>query len=340
MLARVAENLYWMARYLERAEDTARLINATTMMLMDMPRGASFGWEALLTVVGLDEPFHEHYEEASETAVMSFLIQDERNPSSIYACIRLARENTRTFREVLPRESWEWVNELYLYASTHLTSALDRRKRFEVLTEIIRRRQAVVGLLSGTMSRDEAFQFMRLGRNVERADMTSRVLDVSYALNLPRQGSQAVSNLNTVDLIWMSALKALSAYQMYRRHVAVHASGEKVLTFLLNDAKFPRSVRHCLNEIQFALGELPGTDPMRRLHGLQTDLDNADFHALAQSGLHDYCDGLQAGLAELSSDIGSTFFRAAHPQRVTEEDLFSQDKTSADRVNLGMFSQA
>ena len=318
MLARVAENLYWMARYLERAEDTARLINATTMMLMDMPRGASFGWEALLTVVGLDQPFHEHYEEASETAVMSFLIQDERNPSSIYACIRLARENTRTFREVLPRESWEWVNELYLYASTHLTSALDRRKRLEVLTEIIRRRQAVVGLLSGTMSRDEAFQFMRLGRNVERADMTSRVLDVSYALNLPRQGSQYY------DLIWMSALKALSAYQMYRRHVGVHAEGEKVLAFLLNNVQFPRSVRHCLSEIQSALSELPGTEPMRRLHGMQAELDNADFYALAQTGLHEYCDSLQAGLADLSSDIGSTYFRAAHPQRVAKQDMFSQ----------------
>ncbi len=318
MLARVAENLYWMTRYLERAEDTARLINATTMMLMDMPPGASFGWEALLTVAGLDEAFHEHYGEASETAVMSFLIQDERNPSSIYACIRLARENTRTFREVLPRESWEWVNELYLYASTHLTSALDRRKRFEVLSEIIRRRQAVVGLLSGTMSRDEAFQFMRLGRNVERADMTSRVLDVSYALNLPRQGSQYY------DLIWMSALKALSAYQMYRRHVGVHAEGEKVLAFLLNNVQFPRSVRHCLSEIQSALSELPGTEPMRRLHGLQADLDDADFYALAQNGLHEYCDSLQSGLAELSSDIGSTYFRAAHSQRVVEQDMFSQ----------------
>lgn len=318
MLARVAENLYWMARYLERAEDTARLINATTMLLMDMPRGTSFGWEDLLKVVGLDEAFHEHYDEASENAVMSFLIQDERNPSSIFACVRMARENTRTFREVLPHESWEWVNELYLYTSTHLGHALDRRKRFEVLTEIIRRRQAVVGLLSGTMSRDEAFQFMRLGRNVERTDMTSRVLDVSYALNLPHQGSQYYG------LIWMSVLKALSAYQMYRRHVGVRAAGENVLAFLLNDAQFPRSVRHCLNEIQSALGELPGTEPMRRLHGLQTDLDSADFHVLAQGGLHDYCDGLQAGLAELSSDIGRTYFRAAHPQRAVEQDMFSQ----------------
>ncbi len=318
MLARVAENLYWMARYLERAEDTARLINATTMMLIDMPRAASFGWEALLTVAGLDELFKTHYEKATEAAVMNFLIQDERNPSSILACIRLARENTRSFREVLPRESWEWVNELYLYACTHLTRALDRRKRFEVLTEIIRRRQAVVGLLSGTMSRDEAFQFLRIGRNIERADMTTRTLDVSYALNLPREGSQYY------DLIWMSTLNALSAYQMYRRHVCIRAKGSKVLGFLLNDTHFPRSVRHCLNEIHAALDALPGDQPLRTLQGIQSDLNNADFRGLAKAGLHNYCDTLQTGLAELCGDIAVTYFRAADPQPAVVQDLFSQ----------------
>ncbi|HQT30808.1 MAG TPA: alpha-E domain-containing protein [Thiobacillus sp.] len=318
MLARVAENLYWMARYLERAEDTARLINATTMLLMDMPRGASFGWDDLLRVVGLDKAFHQYHDEASETAVMSFLIQDERNPSSIFACVRLARENTRTFREVLPRESWEWVNELYLYTSTHLTSALDRRKRFDVLNEIIRRRQAVVGLLAGTMSRDEGFQFMRLGRNLERADMTTRVLDVSHAINVPYQSSEAALQLNLPDLIWMSVLHALSAHQMYRRHVSVHARGHKVLAFLLNDPLFPRSVRHCLHEIQFALGELPGVEPMRHLQGMLDQVDHANYRALANSGLHAFCDDIQARLAELNAVIAQTFFRAAHSHNMTQ----------------------
>ncbi len=317
MLARVAENLYWMARYLERAEDTARLINATTMMLMDMPRGASFGWEDLLKVVGLAEPFHALYDEASESAVMSFLIQDERNPSSIFACVRHARENTRTFREVLPRESWEWVNELYLYTSTHKSSALDRRKRMEVLTEIIRRRQAVVGLLSGTMSRDEAFQFMRIGRNVERADMTSRVLDVSHAVNLPYQGGQFY------DLVWVSVLHALSAHQMYRRHVGVHAKGHKVVHYLLNDAQFPRSVRHCLTELQSALGELPGEGPQRQIVSLIRALDAVDGRKLAATdaadgGLHGFCDRLQSGLGLLSEAIADTYFRAAHTQSLTQ----------------------
>ena len=321
MLARVAESLYWMARYLERAEDTARLINATTMMVMDMPRGASFGWEDLLKVVGLDQPFHTLYDEASETAVMSFLIQDERNPSSIFSCVRHARENTRTFREVLPRESWEWVNELYLYTSTHLGHALDRRKRYEVLNEIIRRRQSLVGLLSGTMSRDEGFHFMCLGRNLERADMTTRVIDVSSAINLPFQNNQAALKLNLPDLVWISVLQALSAHQMYRRHVDVHARGHKALAYLMNDMKFPRSVRHCLHEIRVSLDELPGAYPMQPLQSLLGLLDGADYRKLATSGLHEFCDDIEGRLADLNVAIGQTYFRAAHSHKLTQSQL-------------------
>ncbi|MDP2030187.1 MAG: alpha-E domain-containing protein [Thiobacillus sp.] len=172
------------------------------------------------------------------------------------------------------------------------------------------------------MSRDEGFQFMRLGRNVERADMTSRVLDVSYAINLPYQHSQAVLNLNPADLIWMSVLHALSAHQMYRRHVGVHARGHKVLGFLLNDPLFPRSVRHCLHEIQFALGELPGAEPMRRLQGMLDLVDRADYRALATNGLHAFCDDIQVRLADLNAAISQTYFRAAHPQKMTQS-LFS-----------------
>jgi len=115
MLSRVAESLYWMARYLERAENTARFINSTTQVLLDLPRGASFGWDVLLKVAGLDALYDEYYGKPNEADIMRFLILDERNPSSIVASIHSARENTRTFREVLPMEIWERINGLYLY---------------------------------------------------------------------------------------------------------------------------------------------------------------------------------------------------------------------------------
>ncbi len=217
MLSRVAENLYWMARYLERAENTARLINSTTQVLLDLPREAHFGWDVVIQVAGLDNLFHEHHPEADENSVIRFLILDEHNPSAIVSCIRNARENSRTFREVLPREFWERVNGLYLYIQRNAARTTHgRAERFEVLNEIIERRQSLVGLLMGSMSHDVGYQFLKLGRNLERADMTTRIVDVNSAVLLPRD--QAVAE-PLLARLWMSTLTALSAYQMYRRHV-------------------------------------------------------------------------------------------------------------------------
>lgn len=312
MLSRAAENLYWMTRYMERAEDTARLINAVTLMTLDMPSGASFGWNALIRVAGLDQLFYEHYPEANESAVMRFLIHDSHNPSSIMACITLARENTRTFREILPWESWEWVNELYLFAKKQLRDDLDRRYRYEVLKGIIRRRQAIVGLLAGTMSRDAAFQFLRAGRNVERADMTSRILDVSHAVILPA-GDPTGAHYS--DLLWMNILKALSAYQMYRRQVSVHADSAQVVDYLLKNPLFPRAVAHCLGEITEVLTLLPSPETVL---GVVTKtrvlVETADSQALAASGLHEFADRLQVKLNEIHNAFLARYFRTAEEE--------------------------
>lgn len=309
MLSRVAERLYWMTRYMERAEDTARLINAVTLMTLDMPGEVNFGWNTLLNVAGLDKQFHDHYPEANEAAVMRFLIQDERNPSSILTCIAHARENTRTFREVLPAESWEWVNELYLYAKSALPGELDRRQRFEVLQGIIRRRQSIVGLLSGTMSRDDAFQFLRLGRNIERANMTSRILDVSHAVILP---ADTPAGAQYSSLLWMNILKALSAYQMYRRHVSVHADSAQVVDFLLHDRLFPRTLAHCLSEIADVAQVLPhSASVVASVQATQQMLDSANSSALANSKLHEFVDQFQIGLIAIDGALRESYFR--HP---------------------------
>lgn len=309
MLSRVAEKLYWTTRYMERAEDTARLINAVTLMTLDMPGEVTFGWNTLLKIAGLDQQFLAHYPEANETAVMRFLIQDERNPNSIMTCIAHARENTRTFREVLPSESWEWINELYLYAKSALPGELDRRQRHEVLQGIIRRRQSIVGLLSGTMSHDDAFQFLRLGRNIERADMTSRILDVSHAVILP---VNAPAGEQYGSLPWMNILKALSAYQMYRRHVNVHAGSAQVVDFLLHDLLFPRTVAHCLAEIAEVVEMLPHAEPvLASVRASQEMLDAADSGALATAGLHEFIDQIQIGLMAIDAALRESYFR--HP---------------------------
>ena len=187
MLSRVAENLYWMPRYLERAENTARLINATTHVLLDLaPAGRSFGWAVLIKVAGdwirCSASIIRGHDEAS---IMRFLINDEHNPSSILSCMRCARENSRTLREVLPPVAWERINSLYLLVNRRSADAVDRTRRYPLLDEVIERRQAVIGLLSDSMSHDVAFQFIKLGRYLERADMTTRILDINAAVLVP-----------------------------------------------------------------------------------------------------------------------------------------------------------
>lgn len=313
MLSRVAENLYWMTRYMERAEDTARLINAVTLMTLDMPKGGGFGWDTLIKIAGQDDLFFEHYKEANESSVMRFLIHDEFNPSSILTCIVNARENTRTFREVLPWESWEWVNELYLYAKRAFPLPQDRRNRYDVLQEIIRRRQSIIGLLSGSMSVGTTASFLAIGRNLERADMTSRILDVSHTIILPQE-TQDVEG--AADLIWTNILKALSAYQMYRRHVSVHAASAKVIDFLLKDTMFPRSVTYCIRQIAGSLSDLPGPRPvLAETEAARKLVFARSGDGLDKEGLHQLVDEIQISLMRIDRALHEQYFSLATPSR-------------------------
>jgi uncharacterized alpha-E superfamily protein len=322
MLSRVAENLYWMARYLERAENMARLINSTTQVLLDLPKEAQFGWDVVVKVAGLDQLFRDHHPEADETGVIRFLILDEHNPSAIVSCIRNARENSRTFREVLPREFWERINGLHLYIQRHAARTTQGRgERFEVLNEVIERRQSIVGLLAGCMSHDVAYQFIKLGRHIERADMTTRIVDVNSAVLLPSDG--AVSRA-ILERLWMGTLKALSAYQMYRRHVGVHINGAEVVHFLLTDQQFPRSVIHGLGEVEGCLAALPSSgEAMKALRTAWRRLLGMRFEELAPVVLHDYLDQVQADLGAIHEAVRKQYFElyheAATPVVVDEE---------------------
>jgi uncharacterized alpha-E superfamily protein len=306
MLSRVAENLYWMTRYLERAENTARLINGTSQMVLDLPRGASFHWDTLISVVGLDRQFHEIYKEADEDSVMRFLILDERNPSSIVSCIRHARENTRTFREVLPAESWERINALYLFLQRNAPRTTHGRlQRYEVLNEVIERRQSIIGLLMGSMSLDIAYQFIKLGRNIERADMSTRIVDVNSAVLLPREGSSEAE----VERLWMGTLNALSAYQMYRRNVSVHVRGRQVLEFVLKDPLFPRTVHHSLNEMESCLIALPNHEkPLQAVRDTRERLLRIHFDTIELGDLHQSLDSVEADLGAIHEAVSKQYF--------------------------------
>jgi uncharacterized alpha-E superfamily protein len=311
MLSRVAESLYWMTRYLERADNTARLINSSTQVLLDLPRGAHFGWDVLIRVAGLDALARERGVKLDEAGIMRFLIEDEANPSSVISSIHYARENTRTFREVLPMEIWERINGLYLYIRQNAKRATEgRSERYEVLNGVIERRQSVVGLLMGSMSQDIAYQFLKLGRNLERADMTTRIVDVNSAVLLPTDSVLAVP---AMERLWMATLNALSAYQMYRRHVGVHVRAQDVVLYLLKDPHFPRTVHHCLNEIESCLAVLPhNEEAMKAARQAYRRLDRMKLDGLAPVVLHEYLDQVQADLGAIHGAIARRYFYLHH----------------------------
>jgi len=307
MLSRVAENLYWMARYLERADNTARLINSTTQVLLDLPIGAKFGWDVLIKIPDLNNLFLKHYPKMDESSVVHFLILDENNPSSILSCIRYARENTRTFREVLPTVLWERINGLYLYIQCHAQSITrSRSQRYEVLNQIIERRESIVGLVMGSMSHDTAYQFILLGRNIERANMVTRIVNVNSETLL--LGDEAIIK-STQERLWMATLTALSAYQMYRHHVGLHVREQRVVNFLLKNALFPRSLKHCIGEAKSCLSMLPNnTEPMKAIQRISRRLARISIDDLKLAALHKYLEQIESDLSEIHNTISQNYF--------------------------------
>jgi uncharacterized alpha-E superfamily protein len=308
MLARDAENIYWMARYLERAENTSRLIIKITDTLLDMPTETSIGWHTILQILGVDKLYYEHYKTAQENDIMHFLIADERNPSSILACIKYARENTRTLRELLPEELWERVNSLYLYIASNIEgTAKKRRKKYIFLQDIIYQRQAIVGLIFGAMERNLPYHFMKMGRNLERADMTTRFMDVNYAITLSEDSPLYVVAKET---LWVSILKSLSAYQSYRHLKNVYVSMPDVVDFFFNEKRFPRSIVHCLGEIEDCLVEIPNSvEVIETVRSARKNLGKKDEKKMDIEKLHKHIDLAQQYIGDIHHALADQYFQ-------------------------------
>lgn len=307
MLARHAENIYWMARYLERAENTSRLILEITETLLDMPTETSIGWHTILQILGVDRLYYEHNKTPKESDIMHFLIADKRNPGSILACIQHARENARTLREVLPDELWERVNSLYLYISSNIEgTSIKRRKKYIFLQDIIHQRQAIVGLTFGAMERNLPYYFMKMGRNIERADMTTRFMDVNYAIELP-EDSPLYSVAN--ETLWISILKSLSAYQSYRHLKSIYVTGPDVVDFFFNESRFPRSIVHCLGEIKDCLQEIPNSDVViNTIQLANKNLAKKDETKMDVEKLHSHIDLAQQYLGDIHNTLNDHYF--------------------------------
>lgn len=306
MLSRSAERLYWLARYLERTENTAKLVSVHMNLLMDLPKGVEMGWQQLLRINGAEANFFEHYKVASERNVSRFLLTDASSHGSVFSSLSAARENIRTTRELLPDEAWEQVNELYLFVKTDLESVTNRRSRVLFLKKILEGCQRFTGLLSGYMSHHHPYRFIRLGRNLERADMTSRILDLASLL-LAESRSDELRQYETI--LWMNILTALNALLMYRQHVRSRVKGDDVLSYLLQDKDLPRSVSRCLVEIFDSINQLPNNDLLpERVEALQNFVRHLETHDATQLQLRVILDDLQNKLGELHGHIADNWF--------------------------------
>ncbi len=313
MLSRVGERIYWLSRYLERAENSARLMNVYSSLLLDLPKGARIGWHTLVEITGSFNEFDEKFQANDERSVIRFLLADTKNPVSILSSLEMARENARTTREIIPAEAWEQINNLYLYTRENAAKGISRGPRNQLLQQIIAHCQQLTGLLAGAMSHNSAYNFIRLGRNLERADMTTRIVDVGSVSLLPTLQVGGAASEPVIEpyenIIWMNVLRSLSAYQMYRQHVLDRVNGEDVVTFLLQDTQLPRSVIHCLSKLEFCLQKLPGNeDAILQVSRAQALVASADIPALLQKGLLEFIDELQVEIGEIHGRIAEAWF--------------------------------
>ena len=309
MLSRVAERIYWLARYIERAENSARLVDAYTNQILDLPRDAAPGWRQLIEIIGETENFEQHYTAYNEHNTVGFLLADNSSPSSIFTSVALARENMRTTRELLPTEAWLHCNELYLLVKQNARQSVSRRGRYSFLKDVIFRCQQLNGLLIGSLSHDVSYELMRLGRNLERADMTSRIVDSAIFILMPRMQTPGRYD----NLLWINVLRSTSGDQMYRQHVCSRFSGTAVVKFLLQDQYFPRAVARAVAVAETSLRNLPrNTISLRRMQKLRKHIEMADIDAMNLEDMHDFIDELQLAFNQLHDEFFRTWFRIEH----------------------------
>ena len=317
MLSRVAESIYWMSRYVERAENVARFIDVNLHLMLDAPVGSHQQWLPLVNTTGDDVDFAERYGEPTQNNVIDFLTFDSENSNSMVSCLRAARENARTVREIISSEMWLQLNKFYLMVNSAASNAKRLESQHEFFTETKLASHLFTGVTDATMSHGEAWHFARLGRKLERADKTSRMLDVKYFILLPTL--QAVGT-PLDDIQWAAVLRSASAFEMYRKRLG-RLSPRGVVEFLLLDREFPRAIHYCLLSARDSLHAISATPlgtfrypPEKLLGQLCSDLSYASVDEIINQGLHEYLDLLQTKMNQVGAGIHETFFAFKTPQ--------------------------
>jgi uncharacterized alpha-E superfamily protein len=308
MLSRVADSVFWMARYVERAENVARFIDVNHNLTLDLGEELGDQWAPLVYTTGDHEEFFKRYANATRENVLHFLTFDAENGNSILSCLTRARENARTAREIISNDMWEELNRFYL-----LVREAAREKRstdYDFFAEIKRASHLLIGTTDCTMSHGEAWNFARVGRLLERADKTSRIVDVKYFILLPQ-----VNDVGTMlDVVqWSAMLRSASALEMYRR-IHGRIAPTRVIDFLILDRTFPRSIRYCVGGAEDSLHAITGTPEgmfgnraEQELGRLRSELDFTGIDDIIGSGLHEFIDDVQNRVNRIGEEMFQAF---------------------------------
>ncbi len=347
MLSRVADALYWTSRYVERAENVARFIDVSLNLMLESSAHGERDWASLVLTTGDQDIFEKKYGQATPANVTQFLTFDDEYSSSILSSVSRARENARSVRDIISREMWQELNEFYLMVVQAARPSVQPEDLIDFCARVKRAGIYFEGVTNATLSRGEAYHFANLGRMLERADKTSRILDVKYFLLSPTQtqtqtpastparpDTQAQSqsqsqsqskgqtqtqsqngvSSNTDQLGWTTLLNSASALQMYRQ-IWHFTTPESVSGFLLLDRHFPRSILRCVKRAQESLHAISGapfgsfeSEAERLIGRLRSELDYAKIEEIMEQGLHQYVDGLQGQLNEVGGAVHDQFF--------------------------------
>jgi uncharacterized alpha-E superfamily protein len=315
MLSRVAHSLYWMARYIERAENIARLVDVNLQLLLDLreldEKQLAAYWLPIVQATGDDKEFFKLHKRATGQAVTEFLVFQNENPNSIVQSICAARENARMVRDQLTLELWEELNRLYLFVRSPQARKVWDRSPSEFFQEIKAGSLHLIGIASATLLHDEGWWFVQTGQFLERADKTTRILDVRHE-TLPEKGApKIVSQTNTLE--WAAVLRSCSAWDAYKTFYGADMNPRLVAEFLLFNDSFPRSVRFCVSELNRAVRRISGvaegnfSNDAEKLTGrFLAELQFSTVDEIFDRGLHKYLDEAQTKL----NDIGEALFRA------------------------------
>ena len=332
MLSRVAHSLYWMSRYIERAENIARLLDVNLQFLFDfqdITHTKLNTWESLILSTGEEELFEKLYDKADSRTVTEFLAFDLRNPGSILACVYAARENARMIRDQISLEMWESINRLHLFLKSHTTNAVWAAGPQEFFSKINRASHLFQGLTASTYSRSEGWEFIEFGKYIERADKTTRILDVKYHILLP-SATDVGGALDTAQ--WQAVLRSASALEAYRRYYVREILPWKAAEFLIFSDSFPRSLHFCMAQVDEFLrrilgesGSRPRTSAARASRRLLADLQSRTITDVLEEGLHEFLMEFQTTLSTISDEVAEmTMFYPA--ESVLEEQQQQQQQ--------------